>query len=222
MRAILLSSALGLSMISVALADTSVTATTDLNLRAGPGSQYPVVGVIGAGQSTMVKGCVDQGKWCNVSTGTEDAWAYSDYLLMDANGTQIILTDRSPDAGIAVVEAPARTNTGDAGAAVGGVTGAIAGAIVGGPVGAAIGAAAGTVTGGAAGTIASPPASVRTYVTSHRTEPVYLDGEVVVGAGLPETVALTEIPDYDYRYAYVNSQPVLVDASSRKIVYVIR
>ncbi|MGN6142232.1 MAG: DUF1236 domain-containing protein [Mesorhizobium sp.] len=222
MKTLLLASALGLSMTSFALADTAVVATTDLNLRAGPGSQYPVVGVIGAGQSTMVKGCINQGKWCNVSTGSEDAWAYSDYLAMDSNGTQVILTNRSPDAGIAVVEAPARMSNGDAGAVAGGVTGAIVGAVAGGPIGAAIGGAAGTVAGGAAGTAAPPPETVRTYVTEHRTEPVYLDGEVVVGAGLPDTVSLAEIPDYDYRYAYINGQPVLVDAHSRRIVYVVR
>ncbi len=222
MKTFLLASALGLSMTSFAFADTTVMATTNLNLRAGPGSQYPVVGVIGAGQSTLVKGCINQGKWCNVSTGSEEAWAYSDYLAMDSNGTRVILSDRSPDAGVAVVEAPVRTNTGDAGAAVGGVTGAIVGAVAGGPVGAAVGAAAGTVAGGTAGTIASPPAAVRTYVRSHRTEPVHLDGEVVVGAGIPETVSLSRIPDYNYRYAYINGQAILVDPPSRRIVYVVR
>ena len=63
---------------------------------------------------------------------------------------------------------------------------------------------------------------MRTYVTTNQVEPVYLDGEVVVGAGLPETVELREIPDYEYRYVYVNGQPVLVEPSSRRIVYVVR
>ena len=44
----------------------------------------------------------------------------------------------------------------------------------------------------------------------------------VAGAGLPETVVLREIPDYEYRYVYVNGQPVLVEPSSRRIVYVMR
>jgi hypothetical protein len=44
----------------------------------------------------------------------------------------------------------------------------------------------------------------------------------VVGAGLPETVALAEIPNYEYRYVYLNGQPVLVEPQSRKIVYVLR
>ena len=54
-------------------------------------------------------------------------------------------------------------------------------------------------------------------------DPVYLQGEVVVGAGLPETVQLRPVPDYGtYRYVYVNGQPVLVDPASRRIVYVYR
>ena len=43
-----------------------------------------------------------------------------------------------------------------------------------------------------------------------------------VGASLPETVVLREIPDYEYRYVYLNNQPVLVEPSSRRIVYVMR
>ena len=43
-----------------------------------------------------------------------------------------------------------------------------------------------------------------------------------MGASLPETVELREIPDYEYRYVYVNGQPVLVEPSSRRIVYVMR
>ena len=49
---------------------------------------------------------------------------------------------------------------------------------------------------------------VRTYVTSNKIDPVYLDGEVVVGAGFSDTVELREIPDYEYRYVCVNGLPV--------------
>ena len=61
-----------------------------------------------------------------------------------------------------------------------------------------------------------------TYVRTNEVEPVYLDGEVVVGAGLPDTVEIRPIPEYDYNYVYVNRQPVLVEPESRRIVYVIR
>jgi hypothetical protein len=67
-----------------------------------------------------------------------------------------------------------------------------------------------------------PPAEVRTYVDTHRLDPVYLDGEVVTGATLPDTVELREIPDYNYRYVYVNGQPALIDPQTRRIMYVVR
>ena len=52
---------------------------------------------------------------------------------------------------------------------------------------------------------------------------VDVDGEVVVGAGVPDTVTLQAIPEYDeYQYAYINGQPVLIDPSTRQIVYLVR
>ncbi|MGF7008175.1 DUF1236 domain-containing protein [Aminobacter sp. BE322] len=136
------------------------------------------------------------------------------------SGEQVVLSQRPADSGVVMVERP--KGGGDTGAIVGGVTGAIAGAVIGGPVGAAVGGGAGVIAGGATGTAIDPPGEVRTYVAGRPLEPVYLDGEVVVGASLPETVQLAAIPDYQYRYVYVNNQPVPVDPSTRRIVYVMR
>lgn len=205
-----------------AFAQSAVTATTDLNVRAGPGPQHQVIGVLGAGQSTTLTGCLENSKWCTVATANGDGWVYSDYLTGEFGGQQVVLAQRPADSGIKVVSESATTDGGTTGAIVGGTGGAIAGAIVGGPIGAAVGGAAGVVAGGAGGTVIDPPEQVRTYVRSNTIEPVYLDGEVVVGAGLPETVQLREIPDYQYRYVYVNGQPVLVEPGSRRIVYVLR
>jgi len=200
----------------------SVAATTDLNVRGGPGPQYPVVGVIGAGQTTTLNGCIEGSKWCAVATTSGEGWVYSDYLTGDFGGSEIVLTQRPKDSGVKVMQAPADKGGGDSGAVAGGVTGAVAGALIGGPVGAVVGGAAGVVAGGAAGTVIDPPEKVRTYITTHSIDPVYLDGEVVVGAGVPDTVQLREIPDYEYRYVYINGQPVLVDAQTRQIVYIVR
>lgn len=221
MRMILASSILTLALTASAGAQSSAVATTDLNVRAGPGPQYPVVGMIGAGQAADLKGCLENSKWCSVATTGGEGWVYSDYLTGTFGGNAVVLTDRPADSGIAVLTPPEKGG-GDAGALVGGATGAIAGAIIGGPVGAAVGGAAGTIAGGATGTVIDPPQKVREYVKVHTIEPVYLDGEVVVGAGLPDTVELREVPDYEYRYVYVNGQPVLVDNTSRKIVYIVR
>ncbi|MDO5706829.1 MAG: DUF1236 domain-containing protein, partial [Paracoccus sp. (in: a-proteobacteria)] len=118
-----------------------------------------------------------------------------------------------------VIEQPADTQPQDT--AVAGAAGAAAGALIAGPFGAVAGAA----LGGAAGaTVSEEPApEIRTYVTEHPVDPVLLDGEVVVGAGLPETVTLYEVPGYsDYRYVMVNGQTVLVGPEDRRIVYIYR
>ncbi|MBI1620182.1 DUF1236 domain-containing protein [Aquamicrobium zhengzhouense] len=211
---------LGLTM--PAFAQTTVTATTDLNVRTGPGPQYPVTGVIPSGESAQLHGCIEGSKWCSVATQAGDGWAYSEYLSGDFGGDVVILSERPAEAQIAVVPAPEAPSGGETGAVVGGVAGAVTGALIGGPVGAAIGGATGAVAGGTTGNLVDPPERVREYVTSNQIDPVYLEGEVVVGAGLPETVTLQEIPDYEYRYVYVNGQPVLVDSASRRIVYVVR
>jgi uncharacterized protein YraI len=219
----LLGTALGalLALSGAAFAQTAVTATTDLNVRAGPGPQYPVVGVLGASQSTTLNGCLQNSKWCSVATQAGEGWVYSDYLTGDFGGTTVVLSQRPTTSEVTVVEAP-KGSGGAEGALVGGATGAVAAAIIGGPVGAAVGGVAGVAAGGTAGAAAEPSPEVRTYVTSHQLDPVYLDGEVVVGSGLPETVQLQEIPDYEYRYVYVNGQPVLVDPGTRRIVYIVR
>jgi hypothetical protein len=178
--------------------------------------------MIGAGQTTTLNGCLENSKWCAVATSDGEGWVYSDYLTGEFGGNQVVLTQRPMNSGVKVVEAPADKGGGDSGAVAGGVTGAVAGALIGGPVGAVVGGVAGTVAGGAAGTVIDPPEKVRTYVTTNKVDPVYLDGEVVVGAGLPDSVELREIPDYEYRYVYVNGQPVLVDSKTRQIVYVVR
>jgi hypothetical protein len=96
----------------------------------------------------------------------------------------------------------------------------VAGAVVGGPIGAAVGGAAGMVVGGTTGAVIDPPSRVRTYVTSNRYEPVRLQGEYAIGTTLPADVELRSVPDYEYRYVYVNDRPMLVEPGSRRIVYV--
>jgi len=220
---ILASGAAALLMLSgAALAQTAVTATSDLNIRSGPGPQYPVVGVIGVDRQAELLGCLDNSKWCQVSAAGVEGWAYSDYLMAEYSGREVVVTERAPEANIPTVTYEERGRTTEAGSAAGIVGGAVAGALIAGPIGAAVGGIAGGAIGGAAGSVVEPTPEVRSYVTSHEVDPVYLDGEVVVGAGLPDNVEIHEVPDYEYRYAYVNSQPVLVDPADRRIVYIVR
>lgn len=198
---------------STAVADFSATTATDLNVRAGPGPEFAVIGVIGANTTIPVQGCMDGSKWCTVVHGGAQGWVYSDYLVADFTGTQVVLTDRSPEMGV-----PVATYTGPAAAVSGAVGGAIVGALIAGPIGAAIGGTAGAV----AGAVIDPAPEVRTFVTGNPIDPVYLEGEVVVGAMVPETVTIAPIPEYEYAYVYVNGVPVLVEPATRRIVYVFR
>ena len=131
---LLMSAAAGalLAMSASALAQTSVTATTDLNVRAGPGPQHPVIGVLSAGQATTLNGCIEGSKWCSVAEAGGQGWVYSDYLTGNFGGQQVVLTER-PAGSVEVVTAPSGEG-GAEGAVVGGTTGAVAGAIIGGPL----------------------------------------------------------------------------------------
>jgi len=97
-------------------------------------------------------------------------------------------------------------------------TGAIAGALIAGPVGAAVGA----IVGAGAGAAIAPDPTVITYVQSNPVEQVYLDGEVVLGAGIPEAITLAPVPDSTYPYAYINGVPVLVETENRTVTYIVR
>jgi uncharacterized protein YraI len=185
------------AMSGAALADTAVSAITDLNVRAGPGPQYPVIGVLAAGQSATLNGCIENSKWCTIAEAGGQGWVYSDYVTADLGGSRVVLT-RRPAASVAVVEAPAASSDYPET-----YTGAI-------------------ISADPIDPIDRPPAEVRTYIGAHQLDPVYLDGEVVPGAILPDTVELREIPDYNYRYVYVNGQPTLVDPGTRRIMYVVR
>jgi len=200
-----------LLLAGAAEANTMAVAWTDLNLRAGPGPAYPILGVIPATGSVEVMGCLEANDWCNVSYDGLAGWASGSYLTGEA-GTVIHL-DRTTYA----VETVVHDDEQEGAMLAVGTMGAIIGAVVAGPVGAAIGGAVGAGAGAAA-----VPDTVVTYVTTNPLDPIYLDGEVVVGAGIPETVVLSEVPDSTYYYAYINGVPVLVERSDRKIVYILR
>lgn len=106
------------------------------------------------------------------------------------------------------------------GTTTGAAGGAVTGAIIGGPVGAAVGAVGGAIVGTA---LEPPPPEVVTYVREQPLEPVTIEGEVVVGQPLPQTVVVHPIPQHQtYAYAYVNGAPVIVDAKTQKVVTVVR
>jgi uncharacterized protein YraI len=200
---------------SAAMAQTTVVAWTDLNMRSGPGPQYEIIGVIPTNGEVMVEGCLDSASWCKVTHEGVVGWASGDYLTTMVDEAPVAIyanRDKMP------VKTVVYSDTSAESTAAGGATGAIAGAMIAGPVGALVGA----VVGAGAGAAVDPGPTVTTYVRENPQEVIYVDGEVVVGAGLPESVMLTEVPDSTFSYAYINGVPVVVEREGRRIVQIIR
>lgn len=200
-----------LLLATTANAEMTATAWTDLNLRAGPGVSYDVIAVIPSAQSVTVDGCLDESSWCRVTHGEYSGWASGDYL------TAMVAAPIAPNRQELAVQSITYEPSSQ-GSLGGGAAGAVAGAIVGGPVGALVGAAIGIGVGAAV----TPDERVITYVRSNPVDPIQLEGEVVVGAGIPETVSLAEVPESEFYHAYINGVRVLVERDTRRIYHIFR
>lgn len=202
---------------------SEVVAVTDLNIRMGPGAQFDVVGMIPGGEAAIVEGCLDGQSWCRVSFDDTTGWSFSDYLVVDMNEQAVALTTRPEVIEINTVTYEDTEGTAEnqaEGAAIGATLGALTAYAFGGPIG-------GIIAGGMLGTVAGAEAAeidenTIVYVTENAVETVYLDGEVVVGAGVPSTVTTYEVPDTTYSYLSINGQLVILDAETNQIVRVVR
>ena len=187
-----------------ALAATLAAATTPLNIRSGPGPQFSVIGAIPARGEAAILGCIQGSLWCQVSYNGRQGWAYSQYLTARLAGRSLIVAEHLDGIAPAVIyRAPVETT----GSAVPAPT--ITETLVAPPAGEPL-------------VIAPPPATVGNYVVSHPVAPVYFNGEVVEGVGLPQDVVLAPIPGSAYQYAYVNNVPVLVEPTTRRVEYLYR
>ncbi|HZS64766.1 MAG TPA: DUF1236 domain-containing protein [Xanthobacteraceae bacterium] len=220
------------AMPAAASAAATASAVTALNLRSGPGPQYSVVGAINQNGQVTINGCLQGSLWCEVSYAGKQGWAYSQYLTMNLSGRSLIVSQNLANIPV-ITQAPATTTVETVGAAPI-VAGTAVQTVIPAPAPATTVETVGVASPApvVAGTLVEPtPAAplaimpaptVGSYVTTHPLDPVYLNGEVVVGAGLPENVTLAPVPGYDYDYAYVNSVPVLVEPSTRRIAYIYR
>lgn len=191
----------GVALAGPALAQDAVV-VTDLNMRAGPGPEYEVITAIPGNESVVIHGCTESMSWCQVSWGGQQGWAFAEYIAYADGADRVVVAEAGPRFEIPIISDVARAT---------------------GSVVAATGEAVGTVVGGVAGAAASivVPPHVRTYVVEREVEPVVIEREVVVGETLPDTVVLHEIPDYEYRYAFVNDRRVLVEPGTHRVVHII-
>jgi hypothetical protein len=188
-----------------------------------PGDRLVPFHAIG-GEAATLDGCVEDGSWCRVFYDGIEGWSYAPYLSVSADQQTYVLPERPSTVEVTTVtyeDTGGTMQNERAGATAGAVIGSLAAYAAGGPVGGII---AGGILGGAAGSAAvEPTTETVTYIESNPVDTVYLDGEVAVGAGVPQEVTLYEIPSQpEYRYVNINGQTVLVNPENNAIVRVIR
>ncbi|CDM58554.1 MULTISPECIES: DUF1236 domain-containing protein [Rhizobium] len=196
-RNLFLAGAIVVGSAGLAQADMAATAINDLNVRAGPGPQYPSLGIATRGSQAILDGCIQGSRWCRVDVNGVRGWVYAEYLQVQQGGSSVIVEQHQVDLGVPVVTYETTASV-------------------------APDPAPGDELLGPVGSVEaiSPPETVTTYVQTNPAQTVRLRGDVVVGAALPGDVTFQEIPDYQYRYVRINDRPVLVDPATRRIVYV--
>ncbi len=183
-----------------AYAEMSATAISDLNVRSGPGPQYPSVGVATRGSPAILDGCIQGSRWCRVDVNGMRGWVYAEYLQVEHQGSPVIVEQNQTVLGVPAVTYESTASV----------------------IPAEPQPAPGDELLGPVGSVEAitPPETVRTYIETTPGQTVQLGGDVVVGAEVPASVTFQEIPDYQYRYVRINDRPVLVDPGTRRIVYV--
>jgi uncharacterized protein YraI len=76
--------------------------TANVNMRTGPDTEFPSVGVIPEGAPLDVQGCLNDESWCDVVWEGNRGWVFGEYLGFDYQGQITPL----PDAGLAVFRIP--------------------------------------------------------------------------------------------------------------------
>ena len=88
-----LAAAAVLMALAVPASALTANATTDLNLRAGPGNMYPIQGVIASSAEVDVQGCIAGSEWCKVTYNGTEGWAYSAYLTSTYESNPVVVYD---------------------------------------------------------------------------------------------------------------------------------
>lgn len=87
-----------------ASAATFGATTASLNMRAGPGTRYPVVITMPPSAELTVYGCLSGGSWCDVSWGGARGWVAANYIYTTYEGRTVVLSPAViPAVGLAVV-----------------------------------------------------------------------------------------------------------------------
>ena len=68
--------------------------TANVNLRSGPGTDFPSVEIVEEGESVEIYGCLETIPWCDVSYEEQRGWISSAYIDIDYHGRTVTLEPR--------------------------------------------------------------------------------------------------------------------------------
>jgi uncharacterized protein YraI len=77
--------------------------TVDLNMRAGPSTNFPVVDVIPESAPVNVHGCVRGYSWCDVSSQGNRGWVSANYLTYAAGGSYVPLLSYTEEIDVPII-----------------------------------------------------------------------------------------------------------------------
>ena len=75
----------------------------DVNLRAGPSRDYPIVAILRAGVSIAVQGCLSDYRWCDVVAGPYRGWIYAGNLVYPYEGATVPVISYGAVLGIGIL-----------------------------------------------------------------------------------------------------------------------
>jgi uncharacterized protein YraI len=95
--------AAAIALPAAAMAAQPAFTTTDLNLRAGPGTAYPVVDTLPGGTRLRIQGCIAGYNWCSIVWRGEYGWVQGDYLAALYRGRRVVVIDEGPEIGLPII-----------------------------------------------------------------------------------------------------------------------
>ncbi|MBU2532150.1 MAG: SH3 domain-containing protein, partial [Alphaproteobacteria bacterium] len=89
--------------VTPALAERVSIVEVDLNMRAGPSTNFPVVTTIPEDTEVTVYGCVRGNDWCDVAWRDNRGWVFADYLNARYNGRVVPIIEYRSDLDVPIV-----------------------------------------------------------------------------------------------------------------------